>query len=196
MGRILDCTKSAGRLLFDIFCEFGDIAIEADFFMSKTGVYRLSHNNPKMHGRTEDFVRSLLRGGYIKQKEKEKFLITPKGRKAIRWMQIQANTADEQQYKGSWIFVIYDIPERMKSERNMFRSFLKRNGFIKLQNSVFVSAFANLDDLDFVRHEYQIEKYVNFIVGKSDEREDDSLLRKKFGLDKNGLKKSNEDKKK
>ena len=113
----------------------------------------------------------------------------------MRWLKIQANNAGKREYEGSWIFVIYDIPERMKSERNMFRSFLKRNGFIKLQNSVFVSAFADLDDLDFVRHEYEIEKYVNFIVGKSDLREDDSLLRKKFGLDENGLKNSNEDKK-
>ncbi len=182
MGRILDRSKAAGRILFDILCDFGDIALEADFFLTRKGMYRLAHDSPEMHGRFRDDLHSLIKGGYIKREKNDTFLVTPKGRKQMEFLRIRAKKVCDGRWDRKWRIVIFDIPEKMRRERAALRSFLRRNGFVRLQNSVFVAPFANMDALDFIRREYKIEKYVNFIIGETDRRENDSLLRKKFGL--------------
>ena len=78
--------------------------------------------------------------------------------------------------------MIFDIPEDMRAQRNFFRALLKRKGFIKLQNSVFVAPNADFDELDLARREYGIEKYVNFLIAESAATDDDSFLRKRFSL--------------
>jgi len=182
MGKALDYSKSAAKILLDVLCDFGDLALEADFFLTKKGIYRLAHDNPEMHGQCYAALRSLVRGGYLKCGKNDRFLISPKGRRQMKFLKIRAQKVDRGKWDRKWRIVIFDIPEKMRRERAALRSFLKRNGFVKLQNSVFVAPFANMDVLDFIRKEYKIEKYVNFIIGQTDRRENDSLLRKKFGL--------------
>jgi len=69
-----------------------------------------------------------------------------------------------------------------KKERNIFRSLIKRKGFLGLQNSVFIAPFADLEMIDMIRRELKIEKYVSFFVAKSHSSDDDSALKKRFDL--------------
>ena len=142
-----------------------------------------------------DFARKMDMGKYdlsemIHSLESEKLLvrdgdklfITPKGRRRAQKLKLQAPTKLPNKWDGKWRVVIFDIPESMRAERNIFRAILKRKGFVKVQNSVFVAPYTNLDELDLVRHEYKIEKYVNFLIAQSANTDNDSLLRKKFSL--------------
>ena len=125
-----------------------------------------------------------LENDLLVRREGEKFYITPKGRRRARLLRLQApvKVPENNSWNGKYYFAIFDIPEDKRDKRNLLRSILKRKGFIKLQNSVFVAAYADLEELDMVRIELGIEKYVNFLIAESGETDDDSLLRKKFGL--------------
>ena len=127
-------------------------------------------------------IRSLEREGFI-DKIEDGYLITPKGLKKSKKLRLQSPVSfSGEDWDGNWRIVIFDIPEIKRSERNIFRSILKRKGFIRLQNSVFVCPYADFSELNVLRHEYHIEKYVNFLIAKSDSSDDDTILKNKFGL--------------
>lgn len=123
-------------------------------------------------------LQSLRRGGYVKKSE-EGLLITPKGKRRIKHI---TNQKVQKKWDGKWRVVIYDIPENLRGARDALRYYLRENNFVRLQNSVFVSPRADFNELDMVRREYKVEKYVNFLEAKSVSYDDDSLLKKRFNL--------------
>jgi CRISPR-associated endonuclease Cas2 len=81
-------------------------------------------------------------------------------------------------WDGKWRFVFYDIPEDSKDKRQLFRKLLKRNGYQKLQASVFVNPYPlNREALDYLKK----TGLINYIrIVRVDEIDDDSNLLKKF----------------
>lgn len=65
---------------------------------------------------------------------------------------------------GKWRLIIFDIPERKKRERDAFRRKLEQIGCVRLQDSVFVSAFPCKDEIDFLTHYLQISDYVTMVT--------------------------------
>jgi CRISPR-associated endonuclease Cas2 len=78
--------------------------------------------------------------------------------------------------------VVFDIPEPERKKRNLIRNFLKRKDFYMLQRSVFISPFADFDELNFIRNEYKVDKFVNIFRAESASIDDDSALKKYFNL--------------
>ncbi len=126
-------------------------------------------------------MKELEEEGFLVRKDDE-FFITPRGKQRARKLKIYAPVKMPEKWDGKWYFAIFDIPEDKRDRRDILRSVLKRKGFIRLQNSVFVAPYADFGELNLIRHELSIEKYVNFLVAESAETDDDSLLRKKFNL--------------
>lgn len=81
-----------------------------------------------------------------------------------------------------WRIVIFDIPEKRKKARDIFRGMLKEMGYKLLQNSIWISPTGNIDDIRSIMKEYQISKYVVLIV--ANEISNDILFKKKFKLSK------------
>ena len=79
-----------------------------------------------------------------------------------------------------WRIIIFDIPEKIKKKRDVFRADIKRAGFIMLQNSIWISPFGNFDNIQKLVKEYRISKYVVFIV--ADEISNDFLYAKSFNI--------------
>ncbi len=142
-----------------------------------------------------DFSRKLNMGKYdlsevvksletnlLLRREGDQYYITPKGRRKAHLLRLHAPAKMPDKWDEKWYLVIFDIPEDLRSKRNILRSILKRKGFVKLQNSVFVAPYADFEELDLVRREYEIEKYVNFLIAESADTDDDLLLRNKFSL--------------
>lgn len=151
------------------------------FLMSASSASQLQRNLKISQTQYKSSVQALCRTGCIKKINQNQFLITPKGRSRITRIKIErANWQGK--FDGFWKIVSYDIPEPMNKQRDIFRSVLKRKGFIGLQNSVFIAPFADFAALDELRKNLKIEKYVSFFNAKSDASDDDSALRKKFNL--------------
>ena len=83
-------------------------------------------------------------------------------------------------WDGKWRLIIFDIPESSNLKRDMFRSLLKKNNFIKLQQSVFISPHSlNREALAYLK-ESGLINYIRIL--KVEEMDNDADLRKRFKL--------------
>ena len=79
-----------------------------------------------------------------------------------------------------WRLVIFDIPERQKGLRDIFRQHLRQLDFYELQKSVFVHPYPCTDEIDFLIELYETRPYVRTILAESLDNE--LHLKKHFRL--------------
>lgn len=79
-----------------------------------------------------------------------------------------------------WRIVIFDIWERRRTVRDRLRNLLQKNGFVKVQNSVWVYPYDCEELFVFLRTNLRLGKGILYIV--AEEIEYDETLRKHFKL--------------
>jgi DNA-binding transcriptional regulator PaaX len=83
-------------------------------------------------------------------------------------------------WDGKWRVIIFDIPEEINFKRDMFRRLIMKNGFVKLQASVFISPHSlNMEALAYLQ-ETGLMDYIRIL--KVEEMGNDLDLRKTFKL--------------
>lgn len=119
----------------------------------------------------------------FKEKNGEQILIlSEEGKKRILKFNIgKLEIKKPRKWDGFWRVIIFDIPECQRQGRDILRSFLQRLGFYQLQKSCFVYPFECKDEVDFLTEIYNISQYINFIIAKHIEGE--NQLKKFFNLD-------------
>lgn len=136
-------------------------------------------------GDDKNFLRTaryLEQKGWIRfvDKHNERFVkLTKKGE--LRALLVKAKNPEiPKTWDGRWRMVIFDIPEASNSQRNFFRYLLKKNGFIQLQASVYVSPYPlNREAIKYLQESHLID-YIR--IAKIEEMDNDSDLRKKFKI--------------
>lgn len=83
-------------------------------------------------------------------------------------------------WDGRWRVVIFDIPERRRSVRNGLRLFMKRYGFVRLQDSVWIYPYDCEDLIALAKANFKIGFDVMYMIVEQLER--DKYLREHFGL--------------
>lgn len=74
---------------------------------------------------------------------------------------------------GKFRMVLFDIPEELKVARELFRRKLRELGFVKVQKSVFISAYPCKKELEFVSHYLGINSHIILLeLGKIEIGED------------------------
>lgn len=91
-----------------------------------------------------------------------------------------AALAQPKKWDGRWRVVIFDIWESRRSVRDRLRFLLRRIGFVKIQNSVWVYPYDCEEVIVLIRAELKTGKSVSYLI--ADALEGDSELRKIFGL--------------
>ena len=147
----------------------------------REGIYDFAHKLDTGKYSFRQILNEMEENGLIKNSD-DGFLITPKGLREAKKLKViePKSVLIDENWDGRWRIVIFDIPERLRSQRNTFRAFLKRKGFVRLQNSVFVCPDAVFEEINILRYELGIERCVNFLVAESNSLDDDSLLRETF----------------
>ena len=108
--------------------------------------------------------------------------ITKEGKlRALRYKIDKMQVEPQRKWDRMWRVVIFDIPEKEKRMREIFRDHLKMLGFYQLQKSVWVHAYPCFDEIEFLRELYHVGFNVSYIVAK--QIEDDSALRLYFKLE-------------
>ena len=79
-----------------------------------------------------------------------------------------------------WRVVIFDIPEKYKKIREIFRMRLKQLELYPLQDSVYISPFPCFREIEFLRELYGISMKVEYLL--VEKIEDDEYLKKRFKL--------------
>ncbi len=124
----------------------------------------------KKRGRLNYTIKRLEKQKLISWREKDGELnltLTENGKKKVLGYKIdEMKIQKPEKWDGFFRVVTFDIPEREREARNVFRKKLKDLGFYQLHKSVFVCPYECRNEIDFLRHELGIEKYVNYILAK------------------------------
>lgn len=114
----------------------------------------------------ESFLRYLKRSGYIKIKSLEPkgaVIITKKGMEKILRISLK-KTEKKRRKDGKWIMLIFDIPERLRKLRDLFRRDLQVLDFQFFQKSIWVCPYDVLEALQKLVQRYDLEKYVRIFL--------------------------------
>lgn len=126
-------------------------------------------------------VKRLQKQQMISLKEKgEKTLIeiTEKGKRRLLEYDFENIKLKAKKRDGKWRLIIFDIPENKKRNRDAFRKKLLQIGCIRLQDSVFVSAFTCRNEIDFLTHYLNISDFVALLSIDKIERGEQLVFKK------------------
>jgi len=107
--------------------------------------------------------------------------ITEEGRmRALRYKLYEMEVKRPKVWDRKWRMVIFDIPEKYKRMREIFRQHLKLMEFYQLQKSVWVHPFPCFDEIEFLRQIYRVGVDVTYVVAERIEGAEG--LKERFGL--------------
>jgi|SRR3989344_6191396 len=111
-------------------------------------------------------LRKYQKHGLLKKIKKNNQIVYVLTQKAKR---LQSKPITKQsRTDGMSTIILFDIPEDKHRARDNFRRYLVRNGYTKIQKSVFISSYKIFDDLVVYIQELGIEDNVEIITGKMD----------------------------
>ena len=128
-------------------------------------------------------IKRLEKQEMIAIKEKENKIsieITEKGKRRLLEYDFENLQRKSKKRDGKWRLVIFDIPEGKKKNRDAFRKKLVQIGCIRLQDSVFVSAFPCKNEVDFLSHYLQISDFVTLLSIDKIERGEQLIFKKYY----------------
>ncbi len=156
-----------------------------DLFFVPPSVLRKRLWQGKPLGDHKDFyqiVYYLAKKGLIQyvDKNNERFMkLTKKGQ--LEALLAKARIPQKpQKWDGKWRLIIFDIPERSQTKRDLFRWLLKKNGFMLVQQSVYINPYPlNREAVEYLKK----TGLMQFIrIMKVEEIDSDIDLRKRFKL--------------
>ncbi|MDO8570997.1 MAG: hypothetical protein Q7R97_05435 [Candidatus Daviesbacteria bacterium] len=90
--------------------------------------------------------------------------LTKEGKKKLARYKIDLLKIEEPQtWDGKWRIVIFDIPITKNSSREMLRRKMKKLGFYKLQNSVFVHPYPCFEIVQYLRNYFGVRAEVEYL---------------------------------
>lgn len=118
-------------------------------FGNNPGFYAFGYDRQLNKSSIAMALKRLREGGFIEFVNDEELAlrITDKGRSKALWTKMKL---EDEKWDGKWRLVIWDIPEKRKKVRDLFRYQLKQLGFEKIQNSV----WASKKNCTFILNEY------------------------------------------
>lgn len=161
-----EITKLVSRLTRGLFTSLTDLIIWYIFFSIETALvsspgnmnkaYFLASKNLERFN-SQTIIKAIARAkarGFIKND----FSLTKEGKERLE--KILPKFFGGRKWDGNWYLVVYDIPEKFKRRRNIFRENLKRLGFGQLQASVWVGPFNFFGEIEKIIHNYDLVPYV------------------------------------
>lgn len=128
--------------------------------------YRLLNGDEPEHLLTcaniAKLISNMKGSGYVQIEKKngqESIKFTNKARLAIVDRIAKRSDADDRHH-----FVSFDIPEKMRPNRDKFRRTIKRIGFSQIQESLWVCRREVGDLVELAAREYGVDEYVVYIV--------------------------------
>jgi len=119
------------------------------------GLYKIDKRMEKINYLTiKRAIKNAREKGWIK----EDLRISREGKRRLE--NIFLKYSPPGQWDGSWYLVSFDIPEKLHGKRDILRENLKTLGFGKLQNSVWISAYNLLGDVQKIVKNYSLGPYV------------------------------------
>ena len=143
-------------------------------------LYKLARERAAYRHRRKRALDRLIELNYIEATGK-RLSITNEGQTALgEAISRTFNLLKTKSWDHKWRMAIFDIPEIHAPLRRKIRDILKRAGFIKLQQSVWVFPHECMDLIRLIKEEPQLSRCV--LYGVLDRIEGEERLRKLFRL--------------
>lgn len=142
-------------------------------------VSRSEFSNVKNYSQT---VYYLKKSGMIGVKNDEIYLKVRGKKKALEYSIEELAINKKIEWDGKWRIVLFDIPEKQKYLRHIFKSKLDQLGFVLYQKSTYIMPFECDQEIKLLEEIYGIKSYVKIIL--AEKIEDDLKYLKKFELNK------------
>ncbi|OGG52995.1 CRISPR-associated endonuclease Cas2 [Candidatus Kaiserbacteria bacterium RIFCSPLOWO2_12_FULL_53_8] len=142
--------------------------------------YKLARERAAYRYRRKRAIERLIGLEYI-QEYGERLSITSGGCNALE--QVVGKTFEllrTAAWDRKWRIVVYDIPEKYSVLRDKIRAILKRAGFMKLQNSVWIFPHECKELVQLIKQEPKLAKYI--LYGRLDRIEGENDLKKLFQI--------------
>lgn len=104
--------------------------------------------------------------------------ITDKGKRRLLEYDFENIERKARKRDSRWRLIIFDIPENKKRNRDAFRKKLIQIGCIRLQDSVFASAFPCKDEIDFLANFLDVSDYVTLVSLDKIERGEELIFKR------------------
>ncbi|MBU1326843.1 hypothetical protein KKB64_00415 [Patescibacteria group bacterium] len=101
-------------------------------------------------------------------------------RRILKYALDELSIEKPRQWDGRWRLIVYDVENRKKRLRDVFREALRALGFCKLQESVWLYPYPCEKQVTFLKEYYGVGNEVLYIVATT--LEDDSPYRDYFGI--------------
>lgn len=103
--------------------------------------------------------------------------ITDKGKRRLLEYDFENIELKVKKRDGKWRLIIFDIPENKKHSRDVFVRKLKQLNCIRLQDSVYVSAFPCKNEIDFLCNLLEISDFVSVVSLSKIERGEELIFK-------------------
>ncbi len=127
---------------------------------------RYEYEKKKDRKRFSQFIYSLKEKGYIKIKnleQKQGIILTKKGAKKVLKIKLKMKKK-KRRPDGKWQMVIFDIPEKKRVLRDIFRENLQILGYKILQQSVWVCPYEISKETEGIIRQYSLDPYVKLFL--------------------------------
>lgn len=130
-------------------------------------------------------IKQLENRKYVRVRENADGSLTVKITKSgqIRALTYELDTMkliSPKHWDRKWRVVIFDIPEKHRRLRDLFRMRLQQLGLYQLQESVYVSPYPCFDEIEFLREVYGVSFTAEYLL--VEKVENDKFLKNHFGL--------------
>ena len=163
-------TKTKKKFLSEFFkilagttLEIGE-AFTLDFYLHRGRRYNLYY--PDDHERFNKGFSNLKQRGYITPAG-NKFKFTKKGKKWYQENVYKYTPFKDPVWDKKWRVVFFDIPEKLHTKRDIFRSRLRNLGFYPLQKSMLALPFKCGSDIAELCRQLKISQYVDILTAES-----------------------------
>ena len=137
--------------------------------------------NPSYLKRTITRMRKEKLVKIVKRNGEDVVELTKNGRRRIIKYSLENLSIDKpKRWDGRWRLVMYDVPNRRKQMRDVFRQTLKGLGFYQLQESVWLFPYPCEEQVSFLREFYGVGNEALYAIAT--QLEDDMPYRTYFGL--------------
>ena len=163
------------EFLWKLYNFVEDLDKAYDFFAIRTPpeivypeMHRLKREYRRSQARTNfsQFIQNLQNRGYIRVKALKGtrgVILTQKG--AERALRIKLKSVKKKRRKDNkWIMIIFDIPEKQRRARELFRNALINLGYQKLQKSVWVCHYDVHKETEEAIRAYRSIPYVKLFI--------------------------------
>ncbi|MBI4038147.1 CRISPR-associated endonuclease Cas2 [Candidatus Daviesbacteria bacterium] len=115
-----------------------DGTVRANDFLNHPGPFGFGWDYPVKKASLSKALQRLREGGFVELIADEELILrlTDKGKDRAIWARIKEFP---QRWDGRWRLVIFDIPEKRRTARDLLRSKLKQWGFTHWQKSVWAA---------------------------------------------------------